>query len=55
MMMPVTMWPTEFSQLRAMQWEALKRSANSLQLLPSDFHIFGPLKEALKEYIHVGG
>jgi hypothetical protein len=30
-----------------MQWEVLPHPAYSTDLAPSDFHLFGPLKEAL--------
>jgi hypothetical protein len=33
--------------LEEMQWEVLPHSAYSPDLMPRDFHLFGPLKEAL--------
>jgi hypothetical protein len=34
--------------LKQLKWEAMEHPAYSSDLVPSDFHLFGPLKEALK-------
>ena len=34
--------------LKQLKWEATEQPAYSLDLVPSDFHLFGPLREALK-------
>jgi hypothetical protein len=33
--------------LRKLKWEVMEHPAHSPDLVPSDFHLFGPLKEAL--------
>ena len=35
--------------LKQLKWEAMEHPTYSLDLAPSDFHLFGPLKEALGE------
>ena len=37
-----------FETLKQLKWEAMEHPAYSLDLAPSDFHLFGPLKEALR-------
>jgi histone-lysine N-methyltransferase SETMAR len=34
--------------LKQLKWEAMEHPAYSLDLAPSDFHLFGPLKAALR-------
>jgi hypothetical protein len=34
--------------LRKLKWEVMEHPAHSPDLVPSDFHLFGPLKEALR-------
>jgi len=34
--------------LKQLKWEAMEHPAYSPDLAPSDFHLFGPLKEALR-------
>jgi histone-lysine N-methyltransferase SETMAR len=34
--------------LKQLKWEATEHPAYSPDLAPSDFHLFGPLKEALR-------
>jgi len=34
--------------LRQLKWEAMEHPAYSPNVAPSDFHLFGPLKEALR-------
>jgi hypothetical protein len=34
--------------LKKLKWEAMEHPAYSPDLAPSDFHLFGPLKEALR-------
>jgi len=34
--------------LKQLKWEAMEHSAYSLDLVPSDFHLFGQLKNALQ-------
>jgi hypothetical protein len=35
--------------LKQLKWEAIKHPAHSPDLVPSDFHLFGPLKQDLRE------
>jgi len=34
--------------LKQLKWEAMEHPAHSPDLAPSDFHLFGPLKNALR-------
>jgi histone-lysine N-methyltransferase SETMAR len=34
--------------LKQLKWEAMEHPAYNPDLAPSDFHLFGPLKEALR-------
>jgi hypothetical protein len=49
MTMPVcTLLPTLFEILRHLNFEVLKHPPYSSDLAPSDYHLFGPLKDALR-------
>jgi hypothetical protein len=37
-----------FNTLQQLNWEVLEHPAHSSELAPSDFHLFGPLKNALR-------
>jgi histone-lysine N-methyltransferase SETMAR len=37
-----------FNTLQQLNWEVLEHPAHSSDLAPSDFHLFGPLKNALR-------
>ena len=39
--------------LKQWKWEAMEHPAYSPDLAPSDFHLFGPLKEALRDSLIV--
>ena len=34
--------------LKQLKWEAMEHAANSPDLVPCDFHLFGPLKNSLR-------
>jgi hypothetical protein len=48
MKMPIPTWPRVQNHLNAMQWDLINNPEYSLDSSPFDFHIFGPLKIALK-------
>ena len=44
----MTMPAHTLETLKQLKWEAMEQPAYSPDLAPSDFHLFGPLKEALR-------